>query len=52
MPVGGGKMRSDEIFQEIKKTVDAVSPLITSVYCCLHVLLFACVVCNRKVRRW
>lgn len=27
VPVAGGKLRADEIFQEIKKTVDAVSPL-------------------------
>ena len=28
VPVVGGKLRSDEIFEEIRKTVEAVSPLI------------------------
>ena len=29
MPVAGGKMQSDEIFQEIKRTVDTVSAIVT-----------------------
>ena len=29
IPVAGGKLRSDEIFEEIRKTVDAVSPPLT-----------------------
>jgi len=43
MPVAGGKLQSDEIFQEIKRTIDAVShPLtfyrIVVYYIAIHVL--------------